>query len=71
MSLNSYVVVEKTSHGTRYYAGGDVFTHAEKDARKLTETGARNKAAELNHLYAAEASWCRYDARLASAGAKS
>lgn len=66
MSPKSYVVVEKTSRGTRYYAGGDVFTHLETNAARLTETGARNKAAELNDRYALEAHWCRYDARPAS-----
>lgn len=61
--MTAYRVVEKTPHGTRYFCGGDTFTRDEQNALKMTETGARNKAAELNERYAAEATWCRYDAR--------
>jgi len=67
MSKRIYRVVEKTPHATRYYSGGDTFTRAEGNSLEMTETAARNKAAELNERYASEAHWCRYDARPAQA----
>lgn len=61
--MRTYHVVEKSHGTTRYMCADDLWSRNMLMGGVFTEREARRIAEQLNEKYAAEAAWCRYDAR--------